>query len=63
MIYKVCIAIDFLIDERSGYKPDINDLTRDLFDGIRGKDESLGLSTIKRDAKIIYCDITSEKVI
>ena len=63
MIYKVTVNMQFLIDERHGYKPAVDDITFDIFNGLTGRTLTVTGETIKRDIKIIdYC-IDSEKVI
>ena len=63
MIYKVNISIQLLMDANE-YKPDIELLTRDIFDAIKGKDETPTAAWQTRpNVHIIdYC-IDSDKVI
>ena len=62
MIYKVTVNMQFLIESRD-YKPAIDDMTCDIFNGLTGRTMSPKGEIIKRDVKIIdYC-IDSEKVI
>ncbi len=63
MIYKVNISIQILMNATDN-KPDVEGLTRDIFDAIRGKDETITAAWQTRpDVRIIdYC-IDSEKVI
>lgn len=63
MIYKVTVNMQFLIDERNGYKPAVDDLTCDIFNGLTGRTLTVAGETIKRDIKIIDYSIDSEKVI
>lgn len=59
-VYKIEINIQLLLDDRSGYKPDLELITEDIFQGITGKG-IYGENTIKRDVKIIDYTIGSEK--
>lgn len=63
MIYKVNISVQLLMNTTEN-KPDVEGLTRDIFDAIRGKDETNTPAWETRpNVRIIdYC-IDSEKVI
>ena len=63
MIYKVTVNMQFLIDEKNGYKPAVDAITCDIFNGLTGRMLTVAGETIKRDIKIIDYSIDSEKVI
>ncbi len=58
-VYRITINLQMLLDDRSGYQPELADITEDLFFGITGHDHSQNL--LKRDVKIVDYNIMSEK--
>lgn len=63
MIYKVNISIQLLLQATEN-KPDVEGLTRDIFDAIKGKDETITAAWQTRpNVHIIDYSIDSEKVI
>jgi len=58
-VYKIVVNLEMLLDDRSGYPPDLATITEDVFYGITGHDCSSNI--LKRDAKIIDYDIRSER--
>ena len=63
MIYKVSISIQLLM-EATDNKPDVESITRDIFDAIRGKDGTLTEAWQTRPTvRIIDYSIDSDKVI
>ena len=63
MIYKVSISVQILM-EATDNKPDVEDLTRDILDAIKGKDETVTAAWQTRpNVRIIDYSIDSEKVI
>ena len=63
MIYKVSIGIQLLMDAADN-KPDVEDLTRDILDAIKGKDEvNTPAWQTRPNVRIIDYSIGSEKVI
>ena len=63
MIYKVNVSIQLLM-EATENKPDVDSITRDIFDAIRGKDETVTAAWQTRpNVRIIDYSIDSDKVI
>ena len=60
MIYNVNISIQLLM-EATDNKPDVESITRDIFDAIRGKDGTL--TPAWQTVRIIDYSIDSDKVI
>ena len=58
-VYKITINLQMLLDDRSGYPPDLATITEDVFFGITGHDPDK--KYLKRDAKIIDYNIMSER--
>ena len=58
-VYKITINVQMPLDDRSGYQPDLADITEDLFSGIAGRDHTMNI--LKRDVKIVDYNIMSEK--
>ena len=58
-VYRVTINLQMLIDDRSGYQPELSQITEDVFYGITGQNCSSNI--LKRDVKIVDYNIMSEK--
>lgn len=58
-VYKITINLQMLLNDRSGYPPDLAPITEDIFFGITGY--SSDKNYLKRDAKIIDYNIMSER--
>lgn len=58
-VYRITINLQMLIDDRSGYQPELSQLTEDVFYGITGQNNSSNI--LKRDVKIVDYNIMSEK--
>ena len=62
MIYKVNISVQILMNATDG-KPDVEILTREILDAVRGKNRTDDPWNTRPDVRIIDYSIDSEKVI
>ena len=58
-VFKIAINLEMLLDDRSGYPPDLASITEDVFYGITGQNCSSNI--LKRDVKIVDYNIMSKK--